>query len=313
MEIFQDITPNKHLALGLGYFDGIHEGHKKIIQILVDEAKKRKTKSAVITFKKNPSDYFKKQCTLNIQSLSARSKILESLGVDYLYELDFEKFKNLSAEEYLNEILIKNFEPKIIMAGYNHTFGKQKGGNSVFLKEKSKNLNFDCLIVPEQKINNKKISSTIIRKNIQLGNLDDVSMLLGRYFSIENIVIKGDEIASGLGFPTANIKWDDKIIKLPYGVYFGFVNIDSKTRPALISWGVKATLCKEKKETLEAHIYDFCEDIYGKNAEIFFVKKLRNQEKFENIDFLKKQIQKDYDAFKIWVKSSKNDIFLNKH
>lgn len=297
METFYNITPNKNLVLGLGYFDGIHKGHKKIIQTVVDEAKKRGVKSAVITFKKNPADYFKKQCTLNIQTSKNRREILESLGVDYLYELDFENLKDLSAKEYLNNILIKNFEPKVIVAGYNHTFGKQKQGNGSFLKEESKIYGYDCIIIPEQKHDNKKISSTIIRKYIQQGKLNEAAALLERPFSIQNEVIKGDGIAKNLGFPTANLKWSNKIIKLPYGVYFANAKINSKNYHALANWGIKPTLYNKNKELLEAFIHDFDEDIYAQEVEISFIKKIRDEKKFDNIEHLKKQLKEDYKTF----------------
>lgn len=306
MEVFSEITPNKRLALALGYFDGIHIGHKKIIEMLVNNAKEKGIKSAVITFDKNPADYFNPEPTPNIQSFKDRQMILESLGVDYLYELNFEEFKDLSAVEYLENILIKNFEPEIIIAGYNHNFGKDRSGNSNFLKEFSEKYNYECLIVPQMKFNDEEVSSTIIRKNIQEGYLNTVKALLGRNFSIRNSVIRGDKVARTLGYPTANLIWSDTMVKLPYGVYFGYVQINTNLKPALISWGTKPTLTKGDEEALEAHIYDFNEDLYGKIIKVIFVEKRRDQEDFKNILVLKTQLKKDYDAFEKWAKLMKN-------
>lgn len=303
MEIFHEINQNKKLAIALGYFDGIHIGHKKIISQLVQQAKLKGVKSAIITFDKNPADYFNNNPTPNIQTYKDRQIILTSLGVDYLYELDFEKYKDIDAHDYLHNILIKNFEPEMIIVGYNHTFGKNKSGDPSLLKEYATKYKYECIIVPEQKYKDKEeISSTHIRKRIKYGHLNAVKALLGRYFSVRNSVIKGDRVARTLGYPTANIIWPDSMAKLPYGVYFGYVQAGIKMKPALISWGTKPTLSNGKNETLEAHLYNFDENLYGKIIKVIFVKKLRDEENFGNIRVLQTQLQKDYSAFEKWAK-----------
>ncbi len=303
MEVLREIAPNKNIALALGYFDGIHIAHKKLITLLVQQSKQRGIKSAVVTFDKNPVNYFNQKKTPNIQTFKDRELLLESLGVDYLYELDFEQYKDLSAQVYLKDVLIKNFEPQLIIVGYNHTFGKNKSANAQTLKEYSSKYNYECTIMLEQKYKeNEKISSTEIRKKIETGDLEGAKELLGRSFSIRNSVIKGDGIAAKLGYPTANIIWSDSLVKLPYGVYFGKVQLDSGLLPALISWGVKPTLSSGKNEVLEAHIYNFSGNLYGKIINVVFDKKLRDQENFGNILVLKTQLQKDYRQFEKWVK-----------
>ncbi|MBQ8635245.1 riboflavin biosynthesis protein RibF [bacterium] len=302
MEILHEISPNKKLAIALGYFDGIHIGHKKIINTLVQQARAKGVKSAIITFDKNPADYFSEKQTLGIQTFKDRQLILNSLGVDYLYELNFEQFKELSAMNYLEEVLIKNFEPEIIVVGYNHTFGKDKTGSPALLKEFSSKYNYDCIIVPEQKYQDKEeVSSTIIRKRIEYGHLNAVKALLGRQFSVRNSVVKGNKIARTLGYPTANLVWPNSMVKLPYGVYHGYVQTGSKMKPALISWGTKPTLTNGKNEILEAHLYDFNENLYGKIIKVIFVKKMRDEQNFGNIRVLATQLQKDYEAFKKWA------------
>jgi len=306
MEVIHDISPNKKIAIALGYFDGIHIGHKKIISTLVQQAKSKNIKSAIITFENNPADYFSEEPTPNIQTYKDRQIILEALGVDYLYELDFEKYKDLSAHDYLQNVLIKNFEPEYIIVGYNHTFGKDRGGSPALLKEFAAKYNYECHVVPEQKYQNKEeVSSTLIRKRIKHGHLNAIRALLGRHFSVRNSVIKGAGMAKALGYPTANLIWPASMAKLPYGVYFGYVQANSKMSPALISWGTKPTLSNGKNEILEAHLYDFCENLYGKIIKVIFVKKLRDEENFGNIRVLKTQLQKDYEAFKKWAKLAK--------
>ncbi len=306
MEVLREITKNKGLAIALGYFDGIHIGHKKILSTLVQQARAEGLKTAVVTFETNPANYFNKEKILDIQNFKDKELIMQSLGIDYLYELNFELYKDLSAHEYLKDILVKYFEPKIIVVGYNHTFGKDRTGNPSFLKDYETNYNYNCIVVPEYKYKDKeKVSSTEIRKRIKYGHLNAIKAFLGRYFSVRNSVIKGDKVARTLGYPTANIVWPNSMMKLPYGVYFGFVQIDTKMNPALISWGNKPTLTKGDEEIIEAHIYDFSENIYGKIIKVIFVKKLRDQENFGNIRVLITQLQKDYKAFEKWARIMK--------
>lgn len=303
MEVLTELKENKGVALALGFFDGMHQGHKKIIQTLVQKAKEKKIKTAVITFDNNPADYFNPAPTLNIQTFKDRQLIISSLGVDYLYELDFEKIKDLTAQEYLNNVLIKYFAPKLIVVGYNHTFGKEKKGNGPYLIEEASHLGYEAIIVPEQKYNGtEEISSSQIRKRLQAGHLNAVKALLGRNFSVRNSVIKGDGIARTLGYPTANLVWPESMVKLPYGVYHGYCQTGSKLSPALISWGKKPTLTAGKNEVLEAHIYDLNENLYGKIIKVIFIKKVRDEQNFGNIRVLATQLQKDYKQFEQWAK-----------
>lgn len=303
MKVFRNIEKNKNIAIALGYFDGVHIGHRKIIKNLIRLSKENNLKSAVVTFEKNPANYFNQNLIPDIQTYKDKEIILDALGVDYVYELDFEEYKNISAFDYLKNILIENFDPKFIVVGYNHTFGKDKTGTVQFLKNMEINYNYKAIIVPEEKYKDEiEVSSTSIRQLIQEGELEKVKPLLGRYFSLRNLVIKGDKLARVLGYPTANTLWPNTLVKLPYGVYFGFAQVDSKVIPALISWGNKPTLSDGKNEMLEAHIYNFSENIYGKIIKIIFVQKLRDQENFGNIRVLKTQLQKDYKHFEAWAR-----------
>ena len=303
MQILREITENKGLAIALGYFDGIHIGHKKIITTLTQQAKAERLKTAIVTFGVNPANYFNDKKIPDIQNFKDKELILQSLGIDYLYELDFELYKDLTAHDYLQNVLVKYFEPKLIVVGYNHTFGKDRTGNPSYLKDYATNFGYKCIVVPEFKYKDKEeVSSTVIRKRITYGHLNAIKAFLGRYFSVRNSVIKGDKMARALGYPTANIVWPNSMVKLPYGVYFGFVQIEAKMHPALISWGNKPTLTNGQDEILEAHIYEFDENIYGKIIKVIFVKKLRDQENFGNIRVLKTQLQIDYNAFVKWAR-----------
>ena len=299
MEIFKDINKNPNLALALGFFDGVHKGHKILIDEMVVYAKKNGLKTAVMTFSKNPISYFGFKAQ-NIMSIEQRAHELEKLGVNYLYELDFEKYKDMKADDYLS-VLVENFSPKLIVAGFNHYFGKNKTAGSDFLIENSKKYGYECKIIPEIKFNGHTVSSSEVRKYILKADLDYANSLLGRSFSITNTVIKGDGVARSLGYPTANLLWQEDIVKLPYGVYLGSVETDNKKIPSIISWGVKPTFKTTKNEVLEAHIYNYDKDIYFKKIKVNFEKKLRDQIKFSSSDELKLQLKKDYLEFLSYI------------
>ena len=302
IKTFAKIEKNKGIAIALGFFDGMHLGHRKIIKTLVSESIKRGLKTAVVTFSQNPANYFSEKPIPNIQSSKERELILDELGVDYLYELDFEEYKNLLAGEYLSDVLVKYFQPKLIVAGYNHTFGADVKDSS-FLQDCKLDYRYDCIIVPEVLYENKEeVSSTIIRKHIAHGHLNAANALLGRNFSIRNSVITGKKLARNLGYPTANIVWPDSIVKLPYGVYFGYAVVEEKIIPALIAWGISPSTSADREEKLEAHLYDFDKNIYGKIMRLIFVKKLRNEEYFPTIALLKEQLDSDWEVFEQWAK-----------
>ena len=304
MQVFHELKELDGIAIALGFFDGVHIGHKKILTTLIQEAKNKGVKAAVITFDKNPADYFSEEPTLALQSFKDKELIMDSLGIDYLFELNFEPFKDLSAQEYLENILIKNFKPSVIVVGFNHTFGKDKDGNPALLKNKEKELGYECVVVPEQKYNDEEeVSSSIIRKRVQHGHLHAVKALLGRYFSVRNSVIKGKGKAKDFGCPTANLIWPNSMVKLPYGVYHGYSQANGKMYPALISWGQKPTLTDGSEEVLEVHLYDLDENIYGKIIKVIFVEKIRDQKDFGNVEALKDQIKKDFIEFKKWARS----------
>ena len=303
MQVFHELKELKGIAIALGFFDGVHIGHKKILSTLVQRANEKEVKTAVITFDKNPADYFSDTPTLALQSFKDKELIMDSLGIDYLFELDFEPYKDLTALEYLQNVLVKNFSPSVIVVGYNHTFGKDREGRPAFLKNKESEFGYECTVVPELRYNDKEeVSSSIIRKRVECGHLNAIKALLGRHFSVRNSVIKGSRKATALGCPTANLVWPSSMVKLPYGVYHGFAQVNNKVYPALISWGKKPTLTDGSEETLEVHLYDFNENIYGKIVKVMFVEQERDQQDFGSILVLKTQIQKDLAAFNKWAK-----------
>ena len=288
MQKFSELNQKQNLAIALGYFDGVHIGHRAVIKSAVDFAKKNNTKSAVITFSDHPYCYFKGVCPKDILTREEREKRIASLGIDYLYELNFEDFANLTAKEYLNNILINHFHPISISTGWNHNFGKNKSGNVNFLEEQAKNYNYKYFKIPPQKINNEIISSTKIRKLLSEGNIEKANHMLGQNFSIEGEIVKGNQIGRTIGFRTANLVYPPELIELPYGVYA----VDTTYGKGIANFGIRPTI-NGSHTSLEAHILNFEKDIYGEIINVNFNKMIRTEKKFPSLDALKKQINLD--------------------
>lgn len=288
MQKFSELNQKQNLAIALGYFDGVHIGHRAVIKSAVDFAKKNNTKSAVITFSDHPYCYFKGVCPKYILTREEREKRIASLGIDYLYELNFEDFAHLTAKEYLNNILINHFHPISISTGWNHNFGKNKSGNVNFLEEQAKNYNYKYFKIPPQKINNEIISSTEIRKLLSKGNIEKANLMLGQNFSIEGEIVKGNQIGRTIGFRTANLVYPPELIELPYGVYA----VDTTYGKGIANFGIRPTI-NGSHTSLEAHILNFEKDIYGEIINVNFNKMIRTEKKFPSLDALKKQINLD--------------------
>ncbi len=288
MQVFYELTENKNLALALGYFDGVHLGHQKVIKSAVDYAQNNGKKSAVITFKDHPCCYFYGVCPKYILSRKQREEEIAKLGVDFLYELDFnETLAGLSAEEYLKNILIKYFSPAAISTGFNHHFGARKSGDAEFLRQHQDR--FKYFEIPPQKINNEIISSTAIRNYLNKGEIAKANEMLGKNFSISGKVIEGQKLGRKLGFRTANLIYPVEIVDIPFGVY----EVQTTYGKGITNFGIRPTVSSTKKAVLETHILDFDKDIYGKTIKVEFLRMLRKEQKFNSVNELKKQIQSD--------------------
>lgn len=327
MQIFYELNKNPKLSLVLGFFDGVHLGHKKVIKSAVDYAKQHNCKSAVITFKDHPCCYLWNLKPQYILEQKNRENLIASMGIDYLYELDFKSISDLSAQEYLENILIDNFKPISVSTGWNHNFGHNKSGNCELLKENSKKHGYEYFELSPQKIGDEIISSTAIRKYLQSGKIENANAMLGYNFFVEGQVIKGNQIGRTIGYKTANIEYPTELIEIPYGVYSSVIKIhglceeacrrcnpvnstvdnvsglprrtinctarnDDIKYKAIANYGLRPTV-NGSKPVLEVHILDFDEDIYGETITVEFIRMLRPERKFNSLDELKKQIDID--------------------
>lgn len=302
MAIYKDwnaLPEFKNAVITIGSFDGVHLGHQVILKKLVNLAEKYDGESVLITFHPHPRKIIDPYAKLALLSEEEQKfqQILE-LGIDNIVLVPFTRdFSLWSAEDYIDDFLIKKFQPKAIVLGYDHHFGHDRRGNLNLLKEKVPDT-VEVVEIEAQLINEAAISSTKIRKAILKGNIKEVPLMLGRPYGLHATVVHGKKLGRKIGFPTANLNPVFSDLILPAnGVYMVKVKIEDEEWPGMMNIGVKPTIDNENLRSLEVHILDFKEDIYGKTIHITFLDKIREEQKFENVAALIEQLKKD----KKWV------------
>ena len=281
-------------VISIGSFDGVHTGHQKIFKTMKEKSKNTQ-KTIAITFFPTPQSILNpNNFKGHLNSKEEKIDKVKELGVDILYILKFDdKIKKMTAKNFL-KIIIRKFNPELFIVGYNHCFGYKKEGDSDFLKKYKKKYNYKVVDIPELKSSNKiKISSTTIRNLIANNDISNANNLLGYNYSIQGVIVDGDGLGRKIGFPTANIKVSKNKLIPGNGVYFINAHIDRREFQGMVNIGIKPTVSKKKELSIEAHLFNFNEKIYGMKIIINFIKFIRNERDFKSIDFLKKQLEKD--------------------
>ena len=272
------------LDVTIGAYDGIHEGHVKVINELVNHKISKHT--AVITFLKHPDIYLHKRDDAGmIELISEKAAIFSALGVDYLIVLD-NSVLELTYLEFNN--LLKKINVKRVVVGEDFVYGKGASGNINTIKA-------DFILTSVSLVLNgeSKVSSSVIRDNLRSGNLDEVNKILNHHFIISGNVIHGERIGSLIGFKTANLLMNEKYRDLRVGVYVVKVIIDDKEYDGICNYGYNPTINKQQNPRLEVHIFDYDEELYGRFITIKFIKFMRDEMKFNNKEELVKQIEED--------------------
>ncbi len=293
-------------GVALGNFDGLHIGHMALINTLIRETRLNGLASIVYTFTKHPENILRKKLiTPLLLTENKKIELLNETPLDYLYFDDFtEEFSRLSPEEFVSDILIKKLNIKLAVAGYDYRFGFQGQGDIPLLKEYGKKYGFKVIVIPAIKCGNLVISSTRIRECIINGELETAYKLLGRNYSITAEVVSGRRVGNTIGFPTANIH-PERFLVLPInGVYITKTLLDGKLYNSMTNVGFNPTFEDVKQKTVETHIIDFNQDIYGKKIEVFFLKKIRDEIKFDRVEDLVTQISKDMEKTKEYFGST---------
>lgn len=292
-------------AVTIGNFDGVHKGHQVLIKKTVDYAKKNGIKSAVFTFLNHPINYFIPEKVKNIFDEKEKQRLIESLGVDYLIDIPFDKaMTEISAEQFVSKILKEKIRANKVIVGHDFTFARNKEGNAEVLKEIGSEYGIDVEIVKPIKINGIRVSSTFIRELISDGKVDEIPEYLGTYYAIEGEIIHGKANGRKMGYPTANIRLKDKIITPKMGIYATRVLLDGKKYFGATNVGMNPTV-NGKELSIETNILDFNEDIYGKIVRVEFLEKIRDEKKFSSLDELKKQLDLDTGFVKEKYKNKK--------
>ena len=299
MQIYQDfleVEHNDNTIITLGTFDGIHLGHKEIIEAVVQKATEFGGRSLLITFSPHPRKVIPGGNKIKLLStLSEKKKIIETFGMDNLLVIQFTKeFSQQTPEEFVDKYLINGIGVKEIVIGYDHHFGKGRGGDIEILKKKGEEIGFGVTAVPEYKIDDIIVSSTKIRKALIAGDIVNANKMLGRFYSFEGVVVPGDKRGRELGFPTANLLVENEDKLLPAtGIYAAECIVEEKKHNALLSIGSRPTFHEAGEIIPEVYIIDFNKQIYNQTVRVNVVDRIRGEEKFSSAEELVKQMKKD--------------------
>jgi riboflavin kinase / FMN adenylyltransferase len=310
------LIQNKKIALSInlatvvtiGTFDGVHIGHQKILSKVVKIAKLNDCTPLVLTLFPHPRMVLQKDDSIKLlNTIDERIDILKSHGIKEVIVKEFTReFANLSAKEYVKSILVDELKANIIVIGYDHHFGKNRSANINDLKSFADDFNFKVKEISAQDIKDVTVSSTKIRNALKAGQVDLANLFLGYNYFITGKVIKGKGLGRTLNFPTANIKIKESYKLIPHdGVYVVKSEINDEIIYGMINIGSNPTV-NGKSRSIEVHFFNFEKNIYNDTLKIEFLKRIRNEQKFKNLNALKNQLQKDK-AFALDFISSKNE------
>lgn len=288
---------NPNSVVTVGTFDGVHEGHRSLIQVLIHEAKSRNARSVLVTFDPHPRDIINPQHALGLlTTLEERAELLNECGLDELVVIPFDRdFSLLSSYDFIMDFVVKKIGLSCFVIGYDHKFGKDRDGSYETVVKIGKQENFDVRLVHAHEVKEITVSSTAVRKALlNDGNVRLAQSYLGHPYRIVGTVVNGDQRGRTIGFPTANIKPENAKKIIPKnGVYAVEVEILGNKYGAMMNIGVRPTVTEGIEKTIEVHVFEFSEMIYGKTLTIDFVARLRDEMKFEGLQALINQLKKD--------------------
>ena len=299
---FSATNPRK-VCLAIGFFDGVHLGHQQIIRQTTSDAHRHNAQAVVLTFNRHPASVVAPQrAPALIYSLPQKLRTIASFSPESLLLLKFDReFSEQPPETFVRQLAPSFGQIQSVCVGANFLFGHKRAGNVQLLKQLGQELNFTVHGIAAVSLDDKPVSSTRVRELIAAGDLEEVSELLGREYSLASTVVHGDHLGHQLGFPTANLDIEGLCCP-PNGVYAAHAQVVSTDRrgarcASVTNIGVRPTV-KQPRPTkrLEVHLLDFSEDLYGKELEVTFLRKLRDEQKFANLDELRAQIGRDIES-----------------
>ncbi len=291
---WKEVSSEGETALAVGNFDGVHLGHQSLIKKALEFAEAKNLTPAVLTFHPHPLKVFKREKFLTLTPVEEKQRLIKLYGIQRVYLLKFdEELYNLSAREFVEEVLVGRLKCKALVVGENFRFGRKREGDVKLLQKLSRIYGFEFFAHPVIHINDMHISSTRIRRFLREGRVEEAARLLGRPYKLIGRVIKGQGRGKSLGFPTANLECENEVIPRN-GVYACFAEVKGSLMKSVVNIGCTPTFGGEEI-TIEAHIIGLNEDIYGNRVGLYFIKRLREERKFGSIEELKAAIKRDRD------------------
>lgn len=302
----QHLPVFKNAVVTIGTFDGVHTGHQQILQLMQTEAHKIDGETVIITFDPHPRQVIAARQTelFLLNSLQEKIHLFAKYGIKHLVITPFtEAFSLQTANEYIEQFLVKNFKPHTIIIGHDHRFGKSRSGNFELLQQKAAQYNYAVKEIPGFMLQNNTISSTIIREALLKGNIDTANGYLGYAYFFSGTVVEGNKIGRTIGYPTANLQMQDNKKLIPGNGVFA-VKVDLQKPGEKITFfngmmniGVRPTV-EGTFRMIEVNIFNFDEEIYGDTLTVHIIKRLRNEQKFNGLEELKAQLLKDSEQAK---------------
>jgi riboflavin kinase/FMN adenylyltransferase len=285
----------KKTILTLGTFDGVHFGHKKILEKVTQNTENEKYESLVLTFFPHPRMVLQENSDIKLlNTIDEKIELLDKIGIQNLVIHPFdESFSRLTAEEFVKNILVEQFHIHKIIIGHDHRFGRNRTANIDDLKAFGEQYDFEVEEISAQEIKEVSVSSTKIRQALIDGNVALANEFLGYNYSLSGIITKGKQLGRTIGFPTANLKLEENFKLVPKnGVYIVKSTIKSKTVLGMMNIGFNPTV-DGKNQTIEINYFDFNEDLYDQKITVSILQRIRSEEKFDSVAILKEQLEKD--------------------
>ncbi len=291
-----ELNINEKTALAMGKFDGIHLGHKKLLNMILDQ-KQDGLKATVFTFEPSPEEFFVGHTVRQLFTREEKRRAFEKMGIDILIEFPLTAATAATPpEDFVRNILVEDLKAVYIAAGTDVSFGDKGRGDQYLLRNMSKELGFELCLIDKVMLDGQEVSSTRVRNVVADGDMPMVKRLLGNDYSVSGIVEHGKHLGTTIGVPTVNVLPTDNKLMPPFGVYKSTVIIDEKSYSGMTNIGRKPTVSDSNKVGVETYIYDFDEDVYGKYIEVRLLEFMRPEMKFDSVELLKAQIHSDIET-----------------
>jgi riboflavin kinase / FMN adenylyltransferase len=290
-----ELSQHDRPVVTLGTFDGVHLGHKAILQRVVEQAQKSHKKSVLLTYHPHPRQVLNPHQPVRLlTTLEEKIKLIESFGLDEMVVLNFDQaLANTEARQFVIDILVKRLSPSHLVVGYDHGFGKNRQGGIALLQEAGEMYGFPVEVISPVKHGEDNISSTKIRKAFQAGDFNSGVRMLGHGYPLQGIVKMGTGLGQKLGFPTCNLKLPEEKLLPPTGIYSCQVKFDSRKKEGMAYIGTKPTLPAQKELSIEVNIFDFKGTLYDQSLLVYLEEWVRADQKFIDLDSLRSQIEQD--------------------